>query len=165
MEKSLEEIKLALTQPPLLGCPSKNGKFILDTDASNNAIGAVLSQMNDDGKEVVIYYASNRLSKCERMYCTTRKELLAVVHYLKVFRHYLIGKKFVLRTDHKSLTWLQSWKNPSSSQYFYWINQLSEFEFEIVHRKGAEHSNADALSRPIDCKQRSLGRTNEILEI
>jgi len=153
MKCSFQTLKTSLTNPPVLGFPSSKGNFILDTDASNNAIGAVLSQLNEEGNEVVIHYASNRLSKRERMYCTTRKELLSVVHYIKLFRPYLLGKRFLLRTDHKSLTWLKTWKNPSTSQYFNWINLLNEYDFEIVHRPGSNHANADAMSRLSSCKQ------------
>ena len=76
--------------------------FILDTDASDLAIGAVLSQRLD-GQENVIVYASRTLTKSERRYCVTRKELLALVNFVKYFRHYLYGKEFTVRTDHSSL--------------------------------------------------------------
>lgn len=153
MMSSFNELKNILTTPPILSPPNQSGMFILDTDASNIAIGAVLSQISADGEERVVHYASNRLSKREKLYCTTRKELLSVVYYVKYFRHYLLGKRFIIRTDHKSLFWLKSWKNPSSSQYFNWINQLSEFDFDIEHRRGSDHINADALSRMECCKQ------------
>jgi len=156
MAQSFQKLKEELCTAPVLNSPNKTDLFILDTDASQSSVGAVLSQRNSDGQEKVVAYASNRLSKCETKYCATRKELLAVVHYVRLFRHYLIGKKFLLRTDHKSLTWLMSWKNPSSSQYYSWISELSQYDFEIEHRAGKEHTNADILSRlqhSTDCKQ------------
>ena len=94
-----------LTNAPILSLPNREGKFILDTDASNSAIGAVLSQ-EQDGKEKVIAYASNKLSKTQKSYCITRKELLAAYNYIKQFKHYLTGQKFTLRTDHKAIVWL-----------------------------------------------------------
>ena len=87
--------------------------FVLDTDVSNEGIGAVLSQV-EDGKETVIAYASRLLSKAERAYCVTRRELLAVVAFIQHFRAYLLGRHFVIRTDHGSLTWLRSFRNPES---------------------------------------------------
>ena len=78
-----------------------HGKFILDTDASNSAIGAVLS-LEQDGKENVIAYASNKLTKTQKSYCIMRKELLAAYNYIKQFKHYLADQKFALRTDHKA---------------------------------------------------------------
>ena len=84
--------------------------FILDTDGSQTGIGAVLSQVQD-GDERVIAYASRSLNKSQQKYCTTMIELLAVVTFVKQFRHYLWGRKFLVRTNHASLTWLQNLKN------------------------------------------------------
>ena len=83
--------------------------FILDTDASNVAIGAELLQVRD-GVERTIAYGSHILTPAQRKYYTTWKELLAVVTFLNQFRLYLLGKPFVVRTDHNSLTWLMSFK-------------------------------------------------------
>ena len=80
------------------------GHFILDTDASNDSIGAALSQVQDE-VEVPLAFASNTLSKAQRNYCTTKRELLAVVVYTKKFKHFLWGSDFTLRTDHSSLRW------------------------------------------------------------
>ncbi|VDI48100.1 Hypothetical predicted protein [Mytilus galloprovincialis] len=102
-------------------------------------------------KEVVIAYSSRTLSKSERNYCTTRKELLALVFFIKQYRHYLYGKKFRARTDHKALKWLFSMKEPEG-QTARWITQLSEYEFSIEHREGKRHRNADGMSR-IPCHQ------------
>ena len=96
---------------PILAHPDFNKPFILDADASNHAIGTVLPQ-KVDGNERVIAYASSTLSKAKRKYCVTRKELLALVYFVKYFRHYLYGKKFTARTDHASLRWLMNFKNP-----------------------------------------------------
>ena len=90
--------------------PDFNKFFILDTDASDAGIGAVLSQLDDDNKEHVIAYASRTLSKPERRYCMTRKELLGVITFIHHFCPFLLGNRFVLRTDHGSLTWLANFK-------------------------------------------------------
>ena len=76
-ESAFNCFKMALTTAPVLAYPNETGKFILDTDASDTGIGAVLSQMQND-EEHVIAYASKKLTKAERRYCVTRKELLAV---------------------------------------------------------------------------------------
>ena len=119
---------------------------MLDTHASDQGIGAVLSQIQSDGQERVIAYASHLLSKAERHYCITRKELLAVVVFLNHFQQYFLGRKFILRTDHGSLLWLHNFKEPEG-QLARWLEKLEEFQFEVVHRKGKAHCNADALSR------------------
>ena len=84
--------------------------FILDTNASNQGIRAVLSQQLDDGLEHVVVYASRVLSKAERRYSVTCKEILAVVSFLHHFWPYLSSRRFKLRTDHGSLLWLRSFK-------------------------------------------------------
>ena len=88
------------TAPPILAFPDFHREFILDTDASDSGLGAVLSQIHDDGKEHVMAYASRSLSKAERNYSVTHRELLAVISH---FRQYLLGVKFKLHTDHSLL--------------------------------------------------------------
>ncbi|XP_063420793.1 uncharacterized protein LOC134706010 [Mytilus trossulus] len=109
-------------------------------------------------KEVVIAYSSRTLSKSERIFCTTIKELLAFVFFIKQYRHYLFGKKFQTRTDHKALKWLFSMKEPEG-QTARWITQLSEYEFSIEHREGKRLRNADGMSR-IPCHQCGNGENN-----
>ena len=119
-QAAFDDLKRTLTSAPILAHPIYNKAFILDTDASATGICAVLSQMQSDGSERVIAYASKTLSKPERHYCVTRHELLAVVTFIHHFRPYLLGWRFVLRTDHGSLTWLQ---NPEG-QLACWITRL-----------------------------------------
>jgi len=144
-QNAFQELKRVLSSSPILSFPREEGEFVLDTDASRIGIGAVLSQ-KQDGKEKVIGYFSRVLSKAERNYCVTRRELLAVVDSLKFFRHYLLGRKFLIRTDHVSLKWLMSFKD-LEGQLARWLERLQQYEFEIVHRKGQVHRNADGLSR------------------
>ena len=105
-----------LTEAPVMAYPDPKAVFVLDTDASQDGIGAVLSQIIN-GQEKVISYGSRVLSKPERQYCITRRELLAVIHFVKYFRHYLVGKEFILRTDHASLRWIRSFKELSSPAF------------------------------------------------
>jgi transposase InsO family protein len=151
-EKAFLQLKWCLTHSPVLTFPRRQGRFILDTDASHDAIGAVLSQIQDN-EEKVIAYASHKLTKAERGYCITRKELLAVYKYVLTFKHYLYGRQFSVRTDHQALTWLLNWKKPNTSQYCTWIAELECYDMEIIHRPGKLHTNADALSRIPQCQQ------------
>ena len=115
---------------------------------------AVLSQIQE-GKERVIAYYSKTLAPPERNYCVTHRELLAVVKAMKHFRPYLYGTKFKLRTDHASLRWLCRRHEPSA-QVARWLEIMSAFSYELEHRAGKRHSNADGLSRQtpsLDCKQ------------
>ena len=139
------ELKKRLMTSPVLTLPRFNLDFILDTDASGEGLGAVLSQVID-GREHVIAYASRVLSKTERKYCTTRREMLALVWATHHFRPYLYGRRFTLRTDHNSLRWLHNFKEPEG-QVARWLELLSEFDYRVIHRPGAQHLNADSLSR------------------
>jgi hypothetical protein len=149
-QNAFDTLKHALTTSPILAYPREDCQYILDTDASDVGIGAVLSQVQD-GEERVIAYASTVLNKHERRYCVTRKELYAVVKFVKQFKPYLYGKKFLIRTDHGSLRWLFNFKDPEG-QIARWLEVLSEYDFEIQHRQGRSHQNADSLSRII-CAQ------------
>uniref|UniRef100_A0A146MBF8 RNA-directed DNA polymerase n=1 Tax=Lygus hesperus TaxID=30085 RepID=A0A146MBF8_LYGHE len=141
------DIKAALTQPPVLGHPVPGAKFVLDTDASDKALGAVLSQIQD-GREVVLAYYSKCLSKAERNYCVTRKELLGLVNALRHFDSFGLtsGEPFIVRTDHASLQWLQNFREPDG-QLARWSNIIAPYNFKVCHRPGQQHQNADALSR------------------
>ena len=144
-QKAFDKLKAALCTAPVLTYPVPGAPYVLDTDASNTGIGAVLSQVIDS-VEHVLGYASRSLSKTERNYCVTRKELLAVVHFVRHFRPYLYGRKFFIRTDHSSLQWLLNFKEPDG-QRARWLEILSEYEYTIQHRSGRSHGNADGLNR------------------
>ena len=149
-QESFDTLKERLTKSPILAYPDFKQPFILDTDASEYDIGAVLSK-KQGGAERVFAYSSRTLTKAERKYCVTRKELLALVTYVKVFRHYLYGREFTVRTDHSSLRWLMNIKNPEG-QWARWLETLSMFDMKVEHRPGVKHGNADALSRE-QCRQ------------
>ncbi|KAL5482287.1 hypothetical protein EMCRGX_G022596 [Ephydatia muelleri] len=94
-QRAFENLRNCLVEPPVLAYPNYTRDFLLDTDASNCGIGAVLSQVDDSGAKRVICYASRSLSRQEQRYCVTRRELLAVVEFTQHFRHYLLGRKFI----------------------------------------------------------------------
>lgn len=144
-DRAFQKLKGLLITAPILCQPRLELPFILDTDASQHAMGAVLSQNIDGGERVVEYY-SKTFNRAEQNYCVTRRELLAVVRSVKHFEPYLLGRHFVLRTDHASLKWLMNFREPEG-QVARWIQRLQEFNFDVIHRSGAKHANADALSR------------------
>lgn len=150
-QHAFETLKSFLIGSKVMSYPNDTGIFILDTDASDRGIGATLSQVQWDEErkreeERPISYASRSMSRTQRRYCTTRRELLAVVVFANYFRHYLLGRKFIIRTDHSALRWIMSFKEPEN-QTARWIEILSQFDFKIEHRAGKRHANADALSR------------------
>jgi hypothetical protein len=144
-ETAFQTLKTRLTTAPILAPPNDEGEYVLDTDGSSTGLGAVLQQRK--GEELhVIAYASRCLSRAERNYNTTRRELLAVVFGLKQFRPFLLGRHFLLRVDHSSLTYLR--RTPEvMGQAARWLEFIEEFNFTIQHRSGVSHGNCDALSR------------------
>ena len=145
-QQSFDHCKKILTESPILQYPDFSKEFILTTDASIHAIGAILSQ-GEIGKDLPIAYASRTLNKAESNYSTIERELLAIVWAVKHFRPYLFGRRFKIVTDHKPLTWLFSVKDPGS-RLVRWRLKLEEFDYEIIYKAGKNNTNADALSRP-----------------
>ena len=101
-QKAFEVMKHKLTSAPVMALPQDDAEYILDTDASNCHIGAVLSIVQD-GQEKIVVYGSRLYSKAEQNYCVTRNELLAIVYFTKLYKHYLLGRHFKIRTDHAAL--------------------------------------------------------------
>lgn len=142
---AFENLKSMLCNSPILQLPDFNKIFFVTTDASQYAIGAVLSQ-NFDGNDLPITFASRTLNKHEENLSVIEKELLAIVYACKYFRPYLYGRKFIIQTDHKPLQWLQSIKEPNS-KLLRWRLLLEEFDYDIRYVKGKTNTVADALSR------------------
>ena len=146
-QQAFEALKACLISAPILGFPNEDGRFVLDTDANLFAVGGVLSQLQNDS-EVVIAYASRSLHLSQRRYCTTRREMLAAVVMCTHFRAYLRGGggQFTLRTDHSSLRWLQRFRN-EDGMLARWYLLLGQFSVTFEYRPGAQHANADGMSR------------------
>ena len=129
---------------------------MLFVDASSTGIGFTLAQIQN-GKEVVISYNGRGLNQAEQNYSTTEREALALVEGIKKFQPYLHNHKFTVVTDHSSLRWLMNVKD-ASGRLARWALLLQQYDFNIVHRPGRIHGNADCLSRrPYDsCEMSSL---------
>ncbi|KAA3682395.1 uncharacterized protein DEA37_0014644 [Paragonimus westermani] len=141
-------LKDKLSSPIILAIPDFSplaGPFIPDNDATDLAMGAVLSQKSANA-EVVIAYASRQFDKRERRNCTTRRKMLALVYFLKHFPPYLLGKPFKVRTDHQALQWLRNFREPEG-QVARWLEYFQDYDFDCIYRPGSRHANADALFR------------------
>ena len=149
-QEAFEILKKKLTEAPVLAYPIDDARFILDTDASNYAMGAVLSQLqkDDEGNEVErpIAFAGKKFSDAEKFYCARRRELLAIVRHVKYFDAYLRGQNFIIRTDHASLRYIKTIKD-LPAQFHRWVMTMEEYTYEVQVRKGNLHANADAMSR------------------
>lgn len=144
-EKAFRELKDVLVSAPVLTCPDFSRPFILQTDSSSIGLGAILSQVFEDG-EKPIAYASRSLTKNERNFSVTEQECLAVLWAVEKFRPYLEGMEFTVITDHHSLTWLLNLKDPQG-RLARWSLRLQQYAFNIQHRPGTQNAAADALSR------------------
>lgn len=144
-QDAFSKLKGIMSSDLLLAYPNFDEPFILTTDASNIAIGAVLSQLQE-GKEKPIAYLSRTLSKAEEKYSATAKELLAIYFAAKRFRPYLYGRPFTIYTDHEPLTKelkLTDATGRVTRQRLY----LEQFDFKIFYKKGKQNVVADGLSR------------------
>ena len=144
-QKAFEALKSKLTTTPILVFPIMKEPFILYTDTSLTAMGAILAQVQD-GQERAICYASKAFSKTPTRYSATKKELLAVVNFTRHFRHYLLGQNFTIITDHGALQWLHNFKDPDALTAR-WLEKLAAFNYEVVHKPGKSIGHADSLSR------------------
>ena len=143
---AFNDLKDALSSAPVLIPPDYQQPWIIDCDASNTAIGAVLSQEGEDGLEHPVYFYSRTLNSAERNYSTTDRECLAVVASMKKFRVYILGGEILIRTDHSAVRQLLN-NAENTGRYARWVSVLSEFDFTLKYRPGDKHRNADGLSR------------------
>ena len=142
---AFEELRDRLCTAPILKYRDFSQPFVVSTDASGFALGAVLSQ-SKIGEDTPVAYASLVLNKHEKNYSTTEKDMLATIFAPKTFRSYLYGRPFTLVTDHRPLVWINAMNDPTSS-VMRWRERLKEFEFNIQYKADRANANADALSR------------------
>ena len=163
-EEAFERLRRILIGPTVLKVAEPQKPFVLQTDASDCGLGAVLSQQGDDGQEHPAAYASRKLLPREVKYSVIEKECLAIVWALKTFHTYLFGVDFTIETDHRPLAWLDRMKN-ANARLTRWALSLQPYHFTIGHRTGTQNGNADGLSRgPCDNEEDGPGRPYHCLE-
>jgi hypothetical protein len=136
--RAFRNLKQAMTQPPVLSLPDLNKSFVVETDASGSGIGAVLGHP--------ISFISKSLGPQQQALSSYEREMLAILHAVTKWRHYLWGRHFTIRTDHVSLNYLLAQKVYFPSQHI-WLAKLLGFDYDIEYRKGKENIIVDALSR------------------
>ena len=149
--KAFHHLKELLNKAPMMNYVDPTLEFILDTNASNVAIGGCLSQLATDEKgeqyERPIAFGSKTLNDCRRRYCSTKRELYAVIYFMRYWRGFTGGMHVQIRTDHASLVWLMEFGKRDTTcggMYQRWAFELGECDYHILHRKGIQ--NADYLS-------------------
>ena len=145
---AFDRLKQALISAPVLGYPDFTKPFIVETDASFQGLGAVLSQDQEQGR-VVVAYGSRSLRPAEKnmeRYSSMKLELLALKWAIaECFREYLLGASFIVFTDNNPLSYIKTSKLGATEMR--WVSDLSQFDFEIKYRSARANRNADALSR------------------
>ena len=145
-DRAFGRLKKVLCSSPVLWSPDFTRPFILQTDASEFGVGAVLSQHDDEGQDHPVAYFSRKLLPREQRYSTVEKECLAIKLGVRAFQVYLLGRQFTVQTDHRALQWLDRLKE-SNSRLTRWSLALQPFQFQVEHRAGKANANADSLSR------------------
>ena len=159
-EDAFQLLKTRFLQAPILAFPNFRHPLVIDTDASETALGAVLSQIID-GEERPIAFESRVLSKTEVNYATTKREALGIVQATQWFRPYIYGPQCIVRTDHASLQWL--FRQNADGITFRMIQKMQEYNYRIVHKPGEKHCNADGLSsRPNEKPEWKEGEEEEL---
>ena len=139
-QQAFETLKQAMSSTPVLILPNFKEPFVIETDASDVGIGAVLMQNNQP-----VAYMSKALAQHHKQLSIYEKEFLALIMAVEKWRQYLQHQEFLIRTDHKSLTYLAE-QNLHSDMQRRAMNRLMGLQFKVVYRKGKENLAADAPS-------------------
>lgn len=143
-EEAFKSLKDLLCQEPVLQSPNFSKRFLVQVDASDVGLGAVLAQAKS-GNEKPLLFLNRKLFDRERRYSTTEKEGLAIKWAVDSVRHYLLGREFTVQTDHRALKWMQSMQT-SNSRIMCWCLALQPYKFTIEHCPGKKNIITDYLS-------------------
>jgi hypothetical protein len=142
--EAFEKLKMAMTQAPVLAVPDFSKQFVVETDACDSGVGAVLTQ---EGHPIA--FMSKSMPNRSKALSTYDKEMLAIVLAIDKWRPYLLGRRFLVRTDHRSLKFLLGQRITTPNQQK-WIAKVLGYDFDIEYKKGLENKAADALSRKFE---------------
>src|SRR6202795_3363892 len=166
-DDAFNQLKTAVSSAPILIIPNPQLQYTVATDASGYAIGAALQQDHGNGLQPCAFL-SRKMNDAERNYAVHEQELLAIVHALREWRHYLLGNRIIVTTDHRSLQYLST-QDKLSARQTKWSEFLQQFDCEIKYRPGKENHVADSLSRRPDhmlapIHQTSIDIDSELLD-
>jgi hypothetical protein len=166
LQRAFETLRSKFAESIHLVHPDEEKDWIINTDASEKAIGAVLMQDGDQGKFNIVSTASRVLNSAEQRYTTCEKELLAIIYALQRFKIFIYGRRVILNTDNKALTFLNRCA-VTSNRVARWNIELQQFDLEIRHIKGVQNHLAEALSRSpsglTDQEMRNQTRPDQVM--
>jgi len=145
-KRAFEQLKSALQVAPIFQTPDWNKPFLIYCDAYGETVRNTLSQLDENGHDHPIHFASRQLTSVKKNYTVTKLEGFVIIFSLKKFHHYLLGYKAKIVIDHKALTYLVNKPNPSG-RFVRWLLLMEEFDIDIVHRPRRRHDNVDGLVR------------------
>ena len=146
-DRALDQLKRALSAEPVLHAPDFKRQFIMQCDASKEGVGICLSQRDEKGDEHPVLFLSRKFTDAETRYCVSEQECLAIIYGVKKLRYYLDNSMpFIIETDHNPLTWLKT-STTGNARLYRWALSLQELNFEVRHKSGKQHTNADFFSR------------------
>lgn len=155
---AFDKLKMAVASHPILAMYNPLHEVQLRTDASDVGVLGILLQKHPESWKPISYNSQSLNNTQRRIYTTTERELWAVINSIEKFRPYL-SQKFTVVTDHSALVYFRKIQNPSST-LGRWAVFLSQWDFEVIHRKGKLHADADWLSRNVfeDSLSKSAGK-------
>ncbi|KAL8109802.1 hypothetical protein AgCh_025771 [Apium graveolens] len=139
-DASFNALKQSMTSTPTLDMPNFNEPFVIESDASGEGTGALLTQQ---GRPVA--FMSRALGANEKSYSIYAKEMLAIIHAISIWRPYLLGQKLFIQTDHRSLKYLLE-QRISTPEQEKWVSKLLGYDYEIIYRPGQDNAATDAFS-------------------
>lgn len=137
---------IVITTTPVLRIPNWSKDLVIDCDASDQAVGNVLSQIGDDGEEHPMYFCSRFLNTWKQNYSVTDRECLVVIAGVKKSRVSIPGRWALIRTDHGAVWELLNYPE-AIGRRARWMAIMNEFDFVLEHRARTSHGNADTMSR------------------
>ena len=145
-QQAFEEIKARMTAAPVLKPPNPDAPYVIEVDSSDYAVGGVLLQKDEDGFMHPVAFESKKLSATERAYPAQERELLAILHALRIWRCFIDGRPFTVFSDHHPLKYFRT-KTKPTPRLTRWIAELELYDPDIQYKPGKDNHIPDLLSR------------------
>jgi len=162
-QEAFDCLRDKLKNAPFMQYPNDTGVFTLETDASTKSIGYILYQSRPNDVDGIVACGGRSLRGTKFNYTVTELEMLSIIDALNKYRHFLLGRHFIIKSDHISLRFINSLKDSSTGRLFRWSLSIQGFDFELIYVKGSSHTVADSLSRRNypECTDSTMDKLNE----